>query len=154
MLFWTIVFFTFSIIKLIKGNVFYETSVAMAEAEVKKANPELSKADKDNIDKEILKNGGAIFSIGVLIMAIAEIIYYLKAVNLDIYKYPTIGMILLVILIVVKGAIKKKPDLSSELKQKEYLAKVYANKRTLFGTFNTLANLVYFGYMFYVFVLM
>lgn len=153
MLFWTIVFFTFSIIKLIKGDVFHQTSITIAEAEVKKANPELSKIGKDNIDKEVLKNGGAIVSIVGLIMVIAEIVYYLKAINLDIYKYPTIGMILLVVLIVVKSSIVKKPDLSTELDQKKYLAKIYANKRTLFGTFNTLVNLAYFGYMFYVLVL-
>lgn len=149
MLFWTIVFFTFSIIKLIKGNIFYQTSINMAEITVKQANPNLTKREKDALNEEMMRSGmWWILTLG-LGMVIAEIVYLLNAVSLDIFKYPTIGMICLVIFIVVKTYVVKKPDLSTEQNQKIYLGKVYASKRTFFGTFNSLVNLSYFGYMFY-----
>jgi len=149
MLFWTIVFFTFAIIKLIKGDVFHQISIDMAEITVKQTNPNLTKREKDELTSDSLKSGILWFVVIGLGMVVAETIYLLNAVKLDAFKYPTIIMICLAIFIVVKNYVTKKPDLSTEQNQKIYLAKVYASKRTLFGTFNSLANLCYFGYMFY-----
>lgn len=154
MLFWTIVFFTFAIIKLIKGDVFHQTNINIAEILVKQANPDLTKREKDALSSEMMKSGmWWILTVG-LGMVIAEIVYLLNAVSVDAFKYPTIAMICLVIFIVVKTyAFNKKPDLSTDMGQKIYLAKVYASKRTFFGIFNSFANLSYFGYMFYMLLL-
>jgi len=149
MLFWTIVFFTFAIIKLIKGNVFHQITINIAEITVKQANPNLTKKEKDDLDKEMMKSGMwwiLTFGLG---MVVAEMVYLLNAVSIDAYKYPTVAMICLAIFITVKNYVSKKPDLSTEQNQKIYLAKVYTGKRTFFSTFNSLANLSYFGYMFY-----
>jgi len=149
MLFWTIVFFTFSIIKLIKGNIFHQTTINIAEITVKQANPDLTKRERDALGSDMMKSGMWYILIFGLGMVIAEIIYLLNAVSMDAYKYPTIVMICIAIFIIVKSYVVKKPDLSTEQNQKIYLAKVYANKRTFFGVVNNLINLGYFGYMFY-----
>ena len=62
-------------------------------------------------------------------------------------------MIAWIILAFVKGIVSKKLDLSTEEKRKSYLAKVYLSKRTLSGTILNLVFLSYFGYMFYLLVL-
>ena len=149
MLFWTIVFFTFAIIKLIKGDVFHQTTINMAEITVKLANPDLTKRETDDLNGEMMKSGMWYLLTFGLGMVVAEIIYLLNAVKLDTFEYPTVIMICLVIFIVVRNYVTKKPDISTEQNQKIYLAKVYASKRTFFSTFNSLANLSYFGYMFY-----
>jgi len=62
-------------------------------------------------------------------------------------------MIAWVMLAFIKGSVFKKMDLSIEENRKIYLAKAYLSKRTLRGIILNLAFLSYFGYMFYLLVL-
>ena len=152
MIFWTLVFITFTLIKLIKGSIFKETLIKVAEIAVKGSYPELSEEEKKNLQTESFRIGWQYFLFG-LIVIIVHIIYLLNAIDLDPIKYPTLLMIAWIILAFVKGIVSKKLDLSTEEKRKSYLAKVYLSKRTLSGTILNLVFLSYFGYMFYLLVL-
>jgi len=152
MLFWTLVLITITIIKLIKGGLFKETYIKMAEFTVKESYPELTKEEKKEIQTESFKVGWSLilFRLGLVVV---HIIYLLNAINLDPLKYPTIIMITWIMIAFIKGVVSKKVDLTTEEKRKKYLAKVSLSKRTLSGTIINIAFLSYFGYMFYLLVL-
>ena len=152
MLFWTLVLITFTIIKIIKGGFFKDTIIKLAELTIEENNPEISETEKKNKQAESLKVGWVYVLFG-LVVVIVHIIYLLNAIDLDPLKYPTIIMIVWVMLAFIKGVVSKKMDLSIEENRKIYLAKTYLSKRTLRGIILNLAFLSYFGYMFYLLVL-
>ena len=152
MLFWTLILITFTLIKLIKGELFKETTIKMAELTVKEFVPGISEEEKKSLQTETLK-ASLLYMLFGLGLVIVHIIYLLNAIDLDPLKYPTIIMIAWVMLAFIKGAVSKKMDLSIEENRKIYLAKAYLSKRTLRGIILNLAFLSYFGYMFYLLVL-
>jgi len=152
MLFWTLILITFTLIKLIKGELFKETTIKMAELTVKEFVPGISEEEKKSLQTETLK-ASLLYILFGLGLVIVYIIYLLNAIDLDQLKYPTIIMIAWVMLAFIKGAVSKKMDLSIEENRKIYLAKAYLSKRTLRGIILNLAFLSYFGYMFYLLVL-
>lgn len=122
MIFFTLMFITFYLATLLKGNLFYDSF-----KDIK---------DVNNMDKKTqAKVIGVVFGI-VVPMFITEIIYLIKALSIDTLKYPTILMILNIIVHMI--IIKNKPQ---EMK-----------KRTFKGTIVQLLNVTYFGYMFYLLV--
>jgi len=152
MLFWTLILITFTLIKLIKGELFKETTIKMAELTVKEFVPGISEEEKKSLQTETLK-ASLLYMLFGLGLVIVHIIYLLNAIDLDPLKYPTIIMIAWVMLAFIKGAVSKKMDLSIKENRKIYLAKTYLSKRTLRGIILNLAFLSYFGYMFYLLVL-
>ena len=152
MLFWTLILITFTLIKLIKGELFKETTIKMAELTVKEFVPGISEEEKKSLQTETLK-ASLLYMLFGLGLVIVHIIYLLNAIDLDPLKYPTIIMIAWVMLAFIKGSVFKKMDLSIEENRKIYLAKAYLSKRTLRGIILNLAFLSYFGYMFYLLVL-
>ena len=153
MLFWTLVLIAFTIIKLIKGGFFKEVIVNVAELTVKQYNPETSEKEKKALQEEVLKVSWVYLLFG-LVTVIVHIVYLLNAIELDPLKYPTLIMIAWVMLAFIKGVVTKKMDLSIEQNRKIYLSKAYLlNKRTLQGTIKNLLFLSYFGYMFYLSIL-
>ncbi|MDP9675350.1 cytochrome oxidase Cu insertion factor (SCO1/SenC/PrrC family) [Paenibacillus jamilae] len=83
-------------------------------------------------------------------LAVIEIIYLINAIGYDIYKYPSILIILYLIISFITGKKKKSYKSMSDnelLKAKENLQK--ENKQTLKSFLKNFVWVVYFGYMFY-----
>lgn len=153
MLFWTLVLITFTLIKFIKGGFFKDTIIKTAELTVKENEPETTDKEKKALQEEAFKIGWTYMLFGICLL-IVYISYLLNAIYLDPLKYPTIIMIAWIMLAFIKGVVSKKLDLSIEENRKIYLAKAYlTGRRTLRGTIYNLLFLVYFGYIFYLLVL-
>jgi hypothetical protein len=154
MLFWTVVFITMSLLYLVRGKSFYSSIIKSGELTLEKSQENISESRKKELDQEILLTGLPLLLVN-LPLAIAKLVYFFKAVNVDIYKYPTLIMIAIVVIGFVIGFSNNKNnnDLSTEEKRFNYKSKLY-QKRTGWGVVNSLISLSYFGYMFYVLALM
>ena len=153
MVFWTVVFITFYLASLIKGNLFYNLTKRVGELVLKQAEAE-TKKEKDEIAKEIIKSSWMIYL--TIPLAIIEYIYLFKAINIDPYKYPSIVMLfyLLLTMFVFNRNKKNKTDLTTQEGRIVYKNELEKLKRYTFkGIIKQLVFLVYFGYMFYCLVL-
>jgi len=122
----------------------------MGEIEIKKHENK----DKINLIKSQVES--AFFKILPVIllgifMAISEFIYYICAINIDIYKYPSICMILFVVLSVL---LKWKPKQTvDKIGVEEYRKNIYKiQKHSFKGVIYQLMYLSYFSYMFWILV--
>lgn len=154
MLFWTVVFITMSLLYLVRGKSFYSSIVKGGELLLEKSQDGTSESRKKELEKEMLSASLPLLLVD-LPLAIAKLIYFFKAVNIDVYKYPTLIMIAIIVIGFVTSFSNNKNnnDLSTEEKRFKYKSKLY-QKRTGWGVINSLINLGYFGYMFYVLTLM
>lgn len=145
MIFWTVVFFAINFYGMIKGSIFYSAYRNLELISIREAQGE----DKQKINLEFAKKG--CFPIFILFMLAAiEIIYLINAIGYDIYKYPSILIILYLIISFITGKKKKSYKSMSDnelLEAKENLQK--ENKQTLKSFLKNFVWVVYFGYMFY-----
>jgi hypothetical protein len=151
MLFWTIVFITFYLFLLFKPYGLNAFQGKNGELQIKLAN-----AKTDEEKKAIAEEQGKIILPYLLLIPfiIAEFIYLISAISIDVYKYPSIAMLFYMIIASAIGAkIKdiKKYDLTTEEGQIKYRKQIYKG-RTLKGYLFNLIYLTYFGYMFYILV--
>lgn len=151
MIFFTIVFFIMSARYIIKGRLFHTSLIRLGELNLIKSQSNMTK-----FQEKVLKNKILELIIPQLLifipLIIANIIYLVQALNIDIYKYPTISMIILFVIQTFSNK-NENNDLSSEEKRLIYKSKIY-QKRTTYNTIRALINLNYYGYMFYILVLM
>jgi hypothetical protein len=150
MIFLTIVFLTYYLIMLAKGNIYYDTGVKIVELELEKQTNKNNYLKTKLIEKEQLN-----LTLPLLLLipfCISQIIYLIYAIGIDIHKYPTIFMILYSIFTIVKGQISQRAKNKTENKDniskiKTFLSK---NKKRSFNYFlSSLIHVSYFGYMFY-----
>ncbi|ALS22118.1 hypothetical protein [Paenibacillus naphthalenovorans] len=148
MLFWTIVFFTISLIGLIKGGLFSSLKSRLKQIELKKLNG----GDEKEYVVEWLK-AGCFPLIVVSFLFIAEVLYLVNALDYDPYKFPTITAIAILIIGIIKTKKSKKSNDMTEEELIVYKAElVKKDKRTFMSVIRSFLWVVYFGYMFYVLV--
>lgn len=153
MVFWTVVFITYYLMCLTRGNLYYNVFQKIGELTIKQASVE-SKKEKDVIATEMLKSAWILF-LGIPLI-IAMYVYFFKAMLVDIYKYPTIIMLFYALLttFVLNKKKKTKEDLTTEEGRIRAKIELENTKRFTFkGTVTQLIYLGYFGYMFYLLVL-
>lgn len=146
MLFLTLVFITWFLTLLIKGNPIANLSIRITEVGVKASEGKSLTKDEENTSVKFVL---AVF--GMLILWIIQIIYLIKAIPIDTYKYPTFIMIAyLIFTIVTTKKPKSKINLTTEEGKMEYRKVGYQiEKKTFTGVIKTLIFLAYYGYMFY-----
>jgi hypothetical protein len=86
----------------------------------------------------------------MLPLIVAEFIYLINAIRIDTLKYPSIVMLLYIIITPILSK-QKKFDLTTEEGQTKYRSQIHKGK-TLKSYLYNLACLVYFGYMFYILI--
>lgn len=145
MIFWTIVFFAINFYGMIKGSIFYSTYQKLELISIREAQGE----DKDKISLEFAKKGCLPILI-LFMLAVIEIIYLINAIGYDIYKYPSILIILYLIISFITGKKKKSYKSMSDnelFEAKENMQKEH--KQTPKSFLKNFVWVVYFGYMFY-----
>lgn len=149
MLFWTVVFFTFYLVLLAKGNLTYNTTIKSGELMIKLY--EQSKTEKE-VNSEVFKTNWPILLYFPVFLG--TFIYYISALTVDVNKYPTIGILIYLITTMVFSKSKNnKQDLTTNEGRQKYREQLYkTKKRTFTGTIKQLVFLTYFGYMFYLLV--
>lgn len=148
MIFWSIVFFTTSFYSLIKGGMFRKSLIKLKKIEIEK----IETGDDKKYILESLKTG-CFAIVALLTLVVARIFFLINAIGYDVYKYPTIAAILLIILRFVKTKKTKKiEEMTADelIIHKAELLK--PTKRTFKQFLRSLLWTVYFGYMFYVLV--
>jgi len=150
LLFWTVIFFTLSLILLIRGNIFYNSPIKIGELTIKKFE-----CSNDNrvINKEF-ETASLKLMFPMLFYAflvICEFIYFIYAINIDIYKYPSIFIMLFFVLNIVlryKPA-KKIEDIGVD----EFRKILYKTKKYTFrGFIYQIIYMSYFSYIFWILV--
>ena len=151
MLFWTVVFFTFYLVIFAKGNPMYNNIIKTGELTIKLY--EQGKTEKE-INKELFDNNWPYLFYIPLVLG--TFIYYINALTVDIYKYPTIGILVYLIFTMAFSKYsnnKSKNDLTTEGGRQKYREQLYKiRKRTFKGMIKQLIFLSYYGYMFYLLV--
>ncbi|MGG1652270.1 hypothetical protein ABHN03_03985 [Paenibacillus sp. NRS-1775] len=145
MIFWTIIFFAINFYGMIKGSIFYSTYQKLELISIREAQGE----DKDKINLEFAKKGCLPLLI-VFSLAVIEIIYLVNAINYDIYKYPSIFIIVYLIASFVLN--KKKNNYKNMNEEELSKAKdsiLKGDKFSLKRFFKNFLWVAYFGYMFY-----
>jgi len=153
MIFWTVVFITYYLMVLVRGNIFYDILQKAGELTIKQATM-TTKKEKDAIGSEIMKVAWKILL--AIPLLIAECIYLFKAISIDTLKYPTLIILFYSLLttFVLNKSKKTKEDLTTEEGRIRYKITLEKIKRYSFKSFiTTLIFLGYFGYMFYLLVL-
>ena len=154
MIFWTVVFITYYLASLVRGNLFHNALVKVGELTIEQAKDKIDgKRENKEIGKEMLTASWPIFlGIPLLITLYA---YLFKAISLDIYQYPTLIMLFYILFTsFVLRTKKTKDDLTTN--EGIVRAKIALEKLKRYTFKRSLVNLVYlsyFGYMFYVLVL-
>jgi hypothetical protein len=153
MIFWTVVFLTYALACLVKGNLFYEVMKKNGLLLIKQATVEI-KDERDKINKEIIKNSWSMFLVFPIV--IGMYIYFFSALSIDTLKYPTIIMLFYVLIITFVLNKNKTPknDLTTEEGRLKTKSAIENMKRySLKGIITHLIYVTYFSYMFYLLVL-
>lgn len=141
MIFLTLFFIFSTVYSLFKGKLFHKTMLESAEFDIEKAKGKV----KDMPSELVVKLLSIL--VYVLIVLSFQMVYVIKATNIDPYLYPTVGFIGYVMLTFIVGLLQNKKDLTTDEGRFLYLAK--AKKRHTFtGKFGSLVYLTYFVYMF------
>ena len=153
MIFWTVVFITYYMASLVKGDLFYNVLQRQGELNIKYANV-TGKEEKKLAAEEMFKASWKMLLAIPLVIALG--IYLFSAINVDVHKYPSIVMLFYVIFnsLVLNRNKKSKCDLTIEEGKIRYKIELEKMKRYTFKRF--IINLIYigyFGYMFYLLVL-
>ncbi|GAV11478.1 hypothetical protein [Paenibacillus sp. NAIST15-1] len=147
MVFWTIVFFTISLLAVFNKGIFFETINKLNLLKIEKAEG----MSEDEFNEKSVKQGCVPLALAIILLII-EVYYLIQAINYDTYKYPTVTAIFLIIIgLLANKKIKKVEDMS-ENERIVYKAEILANKRTLWSLVKSIFWTVYFGYMFYILV--
>ncbi|KAA9007248.1 hypothetical protein F4V43_01815 [Paenibacillus spiritus] len=149
MIFWTLVFFVINLLGLLGRSMFYETNKRLELLSIDKAQ---EKIDDEKLNEEFIKNGCLQWIVAVA-LAVAEVIYLINAIRYDVYKVPTLGAIIFLVLSFVVVSFKKNINKMNENELILRRAIVENSKRiTLFSVVSGLVWTTYFGYMFYILV--
>lgn len=147
MIFLTIVFIAYYLIVLVKGSFLSDLIIKAGEDEIKRVE-----TGSKNVDESTYKLAatGCFF----IVLLVLELIYLVLAISHDIYKYPTLILILYVILTFAFTKWGRKKDLTTDDGRNAYRKQLYQkNKRYSFkGFMIRLLFLTYFCYMFYILV--
>ncbi|MGZ9868248.1 hypothetical protein ACU3L3_07475 [Priestia endophytica] len=142
--FFTILFLVFSIVALIKGDIFQSVKITMGEDEIKR-----QQLGTDNYvpDKKMIGSLLTIFLV-MLPFAIAKMIYLCVALSYDPFTYPTLALLVYLITSLIIGFTKKKTkiDLSTDKKIEDY-RKSLNKKRTVKGVLISIVYIVHLAYM-------
>jgi hypothetical protein len=138
-------------IGLFKGGIFKGVLPKLNKLEV-----EVFENKDENNKKDYLTEWFKIGCLPVVVMgilAVIEIIYLIKALEIDTYKYPTIAVVALFILSIAASKKKKKlQDMNQdELNVYKYELSKPA-KRSFLQVVRSFLWVIYFGYMFYILV--
>lgn len=137
MIFFGLVLLIFYLSLLILGREFYKAGDQAVEEMDIKEDEEITE-DKS---AKILK--GCMFAIGFLLVYILEVVFTISAVSVDVYLYPTVFMLALMVVswvrsILLNSKYKKHPEL------KEYHKK---KNRTVYGVIAQLLKITFFIYI-------
>ncbi|TVY09844.1 hypothetical protein [Paenibacillus cremeus] len=148
MIFWTLVFITTSLLTLFNKGIFQSLNQKMKQLELKR----LGDGNDEAYTKEFVKFGCFSLIAGMALF-VAQIVYIIKAIEIDPYKYPSILAVAIVIICFLR---MKKSKKTSEMNEQEliiYKAELLKpKKRTFLQVVLSLLWAAYFGYMFYVLV--
>lgn len=148
MIFWSIVFFTASFYNLIRGGMFRSTFNKIKKIQIER----IESGNNQKYDTELLKAGCLSLILGFSLF-IAQVIFLINAIEYDVYKYPTIALIILIIISIIR--IKKDKSIEDMTPDELIIHKaklLKPLKRTFIQTFRSLLWVIYYGYMFYVLV--
>lgn len=144
MLFWTVVFFTVSLIFLVR-EPFKEMTIKAGELYIQKAQGKLTEKE---YNEKALKSISWVFLI--LPLFLGEIIYLICAIKIDPIIYPSVILLAYMIINMVCNKTKKN-ELNTEEDIQKYRMNLYKGK-TLRSIIYNLICCGYFGYIFYVLV--
>lgn len=154
MLFFTLVLITLYLILLVRGSIFTNTIIKVGELTLKANEQGLKNYGEKKLNEELgkLVMPMMFYTLSLLLV---EMIYLINALRVDYLKYPTIIIMVLIMMAFVTSSRKsKKDDLATEEGRQSFKKKLYKNSgRTFKGTIYKLIYLSYFIYMFYVLVL-
>ena len=148
----TIIFITYYLATLVKGNLYYNWFINYHE--------KLISLYKEGRTKKSIDNEVTIpaipMTLFIVLVFILELIFFIKAIS--ILQIPSIILLFYSILTMIYYYGKNKmPDMSTLTTEEgriEYKKRLYevAKKRTITSVFIALVKLSYFSYMFYLFV--
>lgn len=147
MLFLTLVFLSLTFVSLVKGKLFYQFAIDLGEENIKQQTVSDYKPNTSLAGKMIT------FSLFAVVYLVTYFIYLTNAIGLDPLKYPSLLMLLWVLI----GFIMRykngsnKLDFTNQDVVNKFRKKIY-KKRTLKGTIEKLISTSYFVYMIYVIV--
>lgn len=153
MLFWTVVFLIIWLSLLTKGNnslIFTKTKQSRLD-DIERASQGLDISKPTTAQYQ-----GCILTFFYFFLFIYQFVYYFKAINIDMLRYPTIIMIVITIINILFFNINKskKHDLTTEDGRYEARKEIEKlSKRSIKSILIQLINITYFCYMFYIQVL-
>lgn len=149
MLFFTILFLTFSLATLLSGGLFKEMKAELLEEDIKKVK---QGTDNYKFDNYGLGVKALLLTVFIITYLITLLIYLTKAIHIDSLFYPSLLALAYSLTSVLIGIFfKKKKDLSTDEKIEK--ARKKARKgRSFKGFFLSLLWVIYFGYMAYTLV--
>ena len=151
MLFWTIVFITYYVAQLFKGNLYYNSITKGADIAIKQAL-EQDTDKRCKLGNEFLKVSYPIFL--AIILVLIEVIYLVSAIRLDTYRFPTIILIFFTLgsMIFKKKTNAKNYDLNTENGRFNYKTEIGKIKKYSFKTI--IVSAVFLGYFCYMFTIL
>lgn len=142
----TIIFLTLSLATLLKGRLFNGLYTQIIEEDIKMNTDEKYKLDGGFLVKILL------FILYGIVLFIVQLIYLSNALDYDVYKYPTLAMLLLVVFTFIKPLLtskkKKVYDEATINKEREKTTIKYTFK----GIVRSLINIAYYSYILYLLV--
>ncbi|MGG0308245.1 hypothetical protein ABEY43_06035 [Priestia megaterium] len=151
LIFFTVLFLTYHLVNLVKGGFGRELLVEVGKETVKKqkVGADNYKEDKDLLIKVLM------YFIPALMLAALQILYYCFSINSDPFLFPTLFMILHMVISIAYAYIKPKKteDLTIERNAERYIKKLerkYKPKNVIIQ----LINVTYFAYMLFATVFM
>ncbi|WP_310876963.1 hypothetical protein [Priestia megaterium] len=146
----TIFFLTFYLVVLAKGGIARGLAIEIAKEDIKKQK---EGADNYQPNKELAIKMLPCF-VPLIGVVIVQFLYYCFSLNSDPFLFPTLIMLLYMVLGFVYNVVKpkKKADLTVERNAERHLKKL--EKRSLKGTLQNLVYVTYFAYMLFAAVFM
>lgn len=149
MLFFTIVLLTYRLYLLVRGNIVKDMNIKLGELELDKAVGIINEKEYNEKSLPILLPILLIF----IPLYIIEVVYLFKAINIDVYLYPTLFVVFYYIFHIVFSK-KNKNDLTTKEGRIEYKARIYSKKVKIKSIFNNIIFVSYYSYMIYLLVLL
>lgn len=147
-LIFTIVFLMFSVRYLVKGQSFYDSLKELSTLGLK-YEQETNQDFKKDLSIEILCKA-ILPLICAITVIISKIVYLGNVYYLDIYKWPTLVMILWIFMGLIVGFAKKKKRVTEE----DFRAAQYEidtmPKRKFKDVIYSIVSIVYFGYILWI----
>ena len=143
----TIIFLTMSLFTLFRGRLFRDFHIKITEENIKLNTIENYKYDSGLLMRAML------FIVYGFVLMIVQIVYLSNALQYDIYKYPTVIMLFLVVYGILKPLfMSKKKQSFDEESIKKHREKAYKN-HTFTSVARNLTNIAYYAYMLYLLVI-